>query len=171
MWASSGIGISASGWRRDWAIIKIEDPTALNVAGAGCLQRVVNNTFQGYCPIQLANITAQQLIALSGWRTTSFGVLNPNRKRLLQFEYVNGAQQPGVAFSWGAARESLNHFPLHGHLISMEGDSGSWALNGNGDLIGLQWGADFSHNYAFIIPIQEVIRDIEEQTGYTVVLP
>lgn len=61
----------------------------------------------------------------------------------------------------------LNLWP-HGHRISMQGDSGSWILNSEGNLIGLQWGGNEILDVAFLTPIEDVVADIQYQTQHIV---
>ena len=64
----------------------------------------------------------------------------------------------------------MNLFP-HNHPMSMPGDSGSWILNSEGDLIALLWGGISEEKMSYVTPIEEVIAHIEEQTGHIVQLP
>jgi len=55
----------------------------------------------------------------------------------------------------------------------MPGDSGSWILDNEGDLVGLLFagtGAEYKSR-SLVMPIETIIQDIEDQTGYTVRLP
>lgn len=55
--------------------------------------------------------------------------------------------------------------------MSIDGDSGSWILNREEDRIALLWGGGSEERTSYMMPIEEVARDIEEQTGYILSLP
>lgn len=54
------------------------------------------------------------------------------------------------------------------------GDSGTFVLDSTGALVGLLWGGPIGEQHegpGYVTPILEVIKDIEERTGYKVRLP
>jgi hypothetical protein len=47
----------------------------------------------------------------------------------------------------------------------MKGDSGSWCLNGDGDLVGLLVGGDEKDGSGVVIPFSVILKDIENIPG------
>jgi hypothetical protein len=109
-----------------------------------------------------------QLVARVGWRTISYGILDNTKNFDIPNHDLQAGDLPELTKEWGVYGADLNIWP-YGHPISMCGDSGSWIINSEGDLVALLWGGD-GINYAFVTPIEDVVSDIEDQTGYIVVL-
>jgi len=106
-----------------------------------------------------------QLIARVGWRTVSYGILDNSKENPVATQDL-----PSATSEWAAYGTDLNTWPC-GHPISMPGDSGSWIINSEGDLIAMLWGGETAVDVCYVTPIEEVIKDIEEQTDCIVVLP
>ena len=61
---------------------------------------------------------------------------------------------------------------LDGLAFAEGGDSGAFVLNMSGALVGLVWGGPLGeafHGSAYVTPIAEVFKDIEERTGWEVI--
>lgn len=56
------------------------------------------------------------------------------------------------------------------HLFNERGDSGSWILDKNGNLVGMVWGACVRSRCCYFTHIQDIIGDIERVTKRTVEL-
>ena len=121
-------------------------------------------------PIRLGKADIrQQLVARVGMRTTCYGVLDNTSSCTLKIRERQTPMQAAQLYGWVVYGQRLNLFP-HWHPISLPGDSGSWILNSEGDLIALHYAGDGA-SYAFVTPIEEVILDIEERTNRTIRLP
>lgn len=55
--------------------------------------------------------------------------------------------------------------------FAQRGDSGAFVLNGRGRLVGLLIAGQEELNTAYVTPIEEVMRDIQDVTGQKVTLP
>jgi hypothetical protein len=118
-----------------------------------------------------ADRNRQQLVARVGMRTTSYGVLDNRQERVFRFVSQDVASQRKAArmYGWLVYGYGLNYFP-NWNPISLRGDSGSWIINSEGDLVALLYAGD-GESSACVTPIEDVIRDIEEKTSCTIRLP
>ncbi|KAI9762376.1 MAG: hypothetical protein M1840_001269 [Geoglossum simile] len=58
-----------------------------------------------------------------------------------------------------------------GRPFAFQGDSGAFVVNGNGKLAGILIAGQDQLGTAYVTPITEVMRDIQEVTGHEVTLP
>jgi len=94
-------------------------------------------------------IQSPALVAKVGYRTTTYGELVCKPVPVLQ-------QGGVICYPCMAYSHDINHWP-HGHPMSLPGDSGSWILDSQGDLVGLLWGGD-GLTRSGITPIEDICR-------------